>query len=129
MPIYQFINDETGEVFEVVQGMNDKHELIIDGKPMRRLYTVPNASIDSKVTNERQFIEKTGNMKGTIGDIQDFSRELSEKRGGDSDPIKRKYYKDYAKKRKGKTHPDILAKQKKERLATIEKKTGIKVSI
>jgi hypothetical protein len=128
MPIYSYI-DDNGEVHDVVQGMNDVHEYYHEGKKLRRIYYSPNASIDTNVSSENSFIEKTGKMRGTIGDIQDYSRELSEKRGGFNDPIKQKYYKDYSKKRKGAKHPDVINKQRQERVKKLENKTGLKITI
>ena len=75
----------------------------------------PNAAIssDGDPFSANSFIEKTGNMKGTVGDMLDYSRELSEKRieKTGSDPVKEQFYKDYAAKRKGKKHPDQLKKK------------------
>lgn len=130
MPTYTFIDDDSGEVFDVVQSMNEKHELTINGKQMRRVFHIPQASIDTKVSpsNEGAFLEKTSKMRGTIGDMQDFSKELSEKRGGEHDPVRQSYYKDYAKKRKGKDHPDVMKKKRQERLKKLESKMGVKVT-
>lgn len=130
MPIYTYKDDETGAVYDVIQGMNDKHEFFINGKKLRRIFHVPQASIDTRVnpTDEKGFLEKTSKMKGTIGDMQDFSRELSEKRGGENDPVKQNYYKHYAKKRRGKEHPDVIKKKRQERLKNLETKMGIKVT-
>lgn len=43
-----------------------------------------------------------------MGDLWDRSQELSEKRKklyGGEDPVKKKYYDNWSKKRKGKVHP------------------------
>lgn len=130
MPEYSYIDDSTGEVHNVIQGMNEKHEFFIDGRKLRRIFTIPTASIDSKVDpyNQGTFLEKTSKMRGTIGDMQDFSRELSDRRGGDQDPIKQKYYEKYSTRRKGKVHPDIQKKNRAERLKKLEKKAGIKIT-
>lgn len=129
MPIYSYIDDDTGEIHDVAQGMNDVHEYYHNGKKLRRIFYVPNASIDTNVNSESAFVEKTAKMRGTIGDIQDYSKELSEKRGGFNDPVRQKYYKDYSAKRKGAKHPDIIQKQRKERVKKLESKTGLKISI
>jgi methyl-accepting chemotaxis protein len=128
MPVYCYIDDETGDIHEVVQGMNDLHEYYYNGKKLRRIYFAPNASIDTNVSSENSFIEKTAKMRGTVGDIQDYSRELSEKRGGFNDPIRQQYYKNYSSKRKGVKHPEVLQKERKERIKNLEKKTGLKIS-
>jgi len=128
MPIYSYIDDDTGEVYDIVQGMNDVHEYYHNGKKLRRIYYSPNASIDTNISSENSFIEKTGKMRGTVGDIQDYSRELSEKRGGFNDPIRQKYYKDYSAKRHGAKHPEVVQKERKDRLKKLEKKTGLKIT-
>tara|TARA_B100001094_G_C17955311_1_gene682675 strand:+ start:87 stop:413 length:327 start_codon:yes stop_codon:yes gene_type:complete len=56
------------------------------------------------------FVNKTAG-KGTMGDLLDRSKELSDKRAqeaGGKDPVKEKYYKQYAKDRKGAPHPDKM---------------------
>lgn len=129
MPIYSYIDDDTEQIHDVVQGMNDVHEYYHNGKKLRRVYYAPNASIDTNASSENSFIEKTAKMRGNIGDIQDYSRELSEKRGGFNDPIRQRYYKDYSAKRKGAKHPDVIQKERKKRIKKLENKTGLKITI
>lgn len=107
-PIYSYTNDETGEIKDILQGMNDNHSYSEDGKQWRRLYSVPNASIDTKIDpfSAKDFINKTGTKKGTVGEVMDLSAELSHKRAestGTEDPVKRKLFQDYNKK-VGKKH-------------------------
>ena len=50
-------------------------------------------------------------MKGTYGDLQDYSKELSEKRktmNNGVDPVQQKFFKDYSKQRKGAKHVNEL---------------------
>ena len=129
MPIYSYIDDDTEQIHDVVQGMNDVHEYYHNGKKLRRVYYATNASIDTNASSENSFIEKTAKMRGNIGDIQDYSRELSEKRGGFNDPIRQRYYKDYSAKRKGAKHPDVIQKERKKRIKKLENKTGLKITI
>lgn len=109
MPLYLYKNPKTGETKEVLQGMNDKHEYFEDGVEWKRIFTSPNASIDTKVdpSNKNKFIEKTGNMKGTLGEMMDYSEELSKERAKSSDngedPVKRKHFDEYERK-VGKKH-------------------------
>ena len=108
MPIYLYSNPETEEIREVFQGMNDIHVFEEGGVKWKRVFTVPTASIDTKIDpfSQKQFIEKTGNKKGTIGNMMDLSAELSQKReqsNGKEDPVKRKHFSDYEKK-VGKKH-------------------------
>jgi hypothetical protein len=128
VPIYQYIDDDSGEVFDVIQNAFEKHEFFVEGKQMRRLFSVPNVSIDSKPMSESAFLDKTSKMKGTVGDLHDFSRDLSEKRGGDNDPVRQSYYSEYAAKRRGKEHPDVIKVKKAERLKKLESKIGVKVT-
>lgn len=105
MPIYLFKNPNTGKVVSVIQGMNEDHSYSENGIKYERVFTIPNASIDSQIDpySSNQFIEKTGKMKGTLGEIWDYSKEMSEKRSRvtGSDPIKEKAEAAYSKKRRG----------------------------
>jgi len=109
MPIYIFKHPETEEYKEIVQTMNEDHVYFDEsGLQWKRVFTIPNASIDTKedAWDHNHFVEKTGKMKGTVGDVLDYSSELSAKRAeasGGEDPIKRKAFDDYQ-KRTGKKH-------------------------
>ena len=54
------------------------------------------------------FVEKTKNKNYTQGDLQDIAREASDKRESlmGHDPVKKKWFKEYEKSRKGKKHPE-----------------------
>ena len=112
MPIYIYKHPEEEKYIEELQGMNDKHVFFdSDGLEWKRVFTIPNASIDSKIDphSQKEFIQKTENKKGTYGDMMDFSKELShiraEKNGG-LDPVKEKHFKNYSNKRRGAKHLD-----------------------
>lgn len=108
MPLYLYQNEETGEVKEIFQSMNEKHEYFEDGVEWKRVFTVPNATITNDAFNTQGFIDQTSSQKGTVGDLLDKSQELSEKRAKDNggvDPLKKKYFQDYSKKRDGRKHP------------------------
>ena len=110
MPFYVYKHPEKEEYREVFQGMNDEHVYSEDGVEWDRVFLSPNASIDSSVDpfNKQQFMDSTYNKKGTLGDVMDYSAELSAKRAeksGGKDPIKEKYYKEYSKERNGVEHP------------------------
>ncbi len=54
--------------------------------------TVLSTSSDNSIDafSEADFVKKTGNMKGTLGDMENLSREMSEKRAaknGGEDPV------------------------------------------
>jgi hypothetical protein len=116
MPYYTFKNQETEEIRDVLLSMNDIKEYFGengDETTWKRIFTVPNASFDSKIdpfkTND--FVRKTGSKKGTYGDLLDKSAELSSQRAemaGGVDPVKEKYYKDYSEKRRGAKHPSQM---------------------
>lgn len=104
MPIYLYRNPATGKIAHIVQGMNEPHVYSEDGVNFERLFTIPNAAIDTNVDTAEKFVQRTGNMKGTLGEIWDYSQELSEKRAsqnGGEDPMRKKAEERYSKKRKG----------------------------
>jgi len=121
MPEYLFINpDDPDEIVAVQQAMNEEHKYETNGKVWGRQFTVPKASIDSRIDpeSEREFVDKTANKKGTMGDLWDVSQEMSERRKeiyGGTDPVAKKHFKEYSKKRKGMKHkkdPANLEKSK-----------------
>jgi len=112
MPLYTYIHPETEETIDVVQSVHDKHIFIDkDGIEWKRVFTVPEVNTQGTLkadATDKQFAEYTKNQKGSIGDLWDRSAELSEKRKkiyGGQDPVKKKYYQDWSKKRKGRVHP------------------------
>ena len=113
MPIYVYKHPEKEEYIEVLQGMNDEHAYEQDGLAWERVFLAPNASIDSDVDpfSGRQFVDTTAAKKGTMGDMMDYSKELSMKRAsknGGVDPVKEKYYKKYSDERNGTKHPQDI---------------------
>lgn len=120
MALYLFENPETGEVKEIVMTMKEPHVYFVNGVEWKRIFSVPQTSIDSRwdAMSPKDFSQKTGKKKGTLGDLFDKSAELSEKREKimGKDTIQEKYFSDYAKERKGKEHPDARKKRLKEKL-------------
>jgi len=116
MPLYLFKHPKADSFVEIFFGMEDTKEYIdSDGVKWIRQYTSPQlkteASIDPWSNND--FINKTQDSHGSIGDLMDRSKELSERRAqenGGIDPVKEKYYKDYSKSRNGALHPDKAKK-------------------
>ena len=111
MPFYIFINPETEEEKEILQKMDDLHVYVDEnGLEWKRVYTPTNFSIDGKVNpmSDKDFLSKTENKKYNMGDIQDKSKELSEQRKQKYgyDPIQKKWFEDYSKKRRGRKHPN-----------------------
>lgn len=116
MPLYTYFNSETEEYRDIVQKMSDVHTYSGengDETTWKRVFTVPNASFDSKIDpfKTSDFVRKTGGKKGIYGDLLDKSSELSHQRAemaGGVDPVKEKYYKDYSEKRRGAKHPSQM---------------------
>jgi hypothetical protein len=111
MPEYLYENPKNGKVISVIQSVHDKHEYVDEsGLKWNRVFTVPEVNIDAKLTADssaKDFIKYTSNKKGNMGNLWDASKELSEKREKmyGKDPIKKKYFENWSKKRKGKKHP------------------------
>ncbi len=119
MPVYLFKNPKTKKIVHIVQAMNDNHEYSENGIKFERVFTIPNATIDENVDpdSSKAFVEKTGRMKGTLGEIWDYSQELSDKRKKmyGEDPVRMKAESKYSSKRKGmkyksKVTPSEMAK-------------------
>lgn len=107
--IYLYEHPITKEVKEIFQGINDTHIYVDEsGTQWNRVFTVPCANVDTEIDafSQQQFVEKTGKKKGTVGDLMDKSRELSEKRrkSRGEDPVAKKFFENYAKERNGKKH-------------------------
>jgi hypothetical protein len=121
MPSYTYENPLTGETKDIVQRMNDQHTYFENGVEWKRVFTKPQAAIDTHINPEssRDFVDKMGRKKCTLGNMQDESAVLSQKREKTmgKDPVKEKYYDSYSKKRKGRPHPDLI---KKKTSSTIE---------
>jgi len=114
MAIYVYKHPDTDEHREVVQRMNDEHIYIDEfGVEWGRVWTIPHASIDSCIDpfSKQQYIDATYKKKGTVGNMMDYSAELSAQRAekaGGLDPVKEKFYNNYAKERNGTEHPNRI---------------------
>ncbi len=96
MPIYIFQNDKTGEIKEVVQKMKDSHKI----KGWTRIFVNPQMSVDAILDpfDAQAWNRRTSGKKGvTIGEMMEYSGELSDKRAkiAGSDPFKDKVIDDY----------------------------------
>ncbi len=123
MPQYQFLNEETGEVVEVFQKMNEPHIYEKDGTKYLRLFASSQLSENTRINpyDSQDFIKKTRNKVGNLGQIMDESAALSkirEDREG-VDPVKQKYYENYAKERRGQEHKDVVTKRIREKAAKV----------
>jgi hypothetical protein len=131
MPIYTFENPNTGEIVDVIQSMNDDHVYTDEnGLNYTRVYYSPNTAIDSQFDafSSKDFAEKTRSKKGTIGDLINKSKELSEKRGGaGNDPVLKNFYSSYQKDN-GVKHSNEIKSEKLEKANNKLKKFGISLS-
>jgi len=111
MPFYQFINPETEDLIEIMQGMKEDHVYIDEnGLEWERVWTIPQASFDTQIdhNDKNGWVRKMENKRITVGEMEAQGEELSRKRAkenGGEDPIRKKYFKDWSKARKGKKHP------------------------
>jgi len=110
MPLYTYEHPETQETVDIIQGMNDEHSYVDNnGVKWRRVFFSPQASMDSNIDpfDNQSFKDKTGKSKGTMGDIIDRSKEMSQRRTDKLgfDPVKQKYFKEYRDNRRGVRHP------------------------
>lgn len=112
MPLYTYFKESTEEYVDIVQGMNDSH--VYSGEcgseeGWKRVFHKPQMSIDSQIDpfSSKQFNDRTRDKKGTVGDMLDYSSEMSQKRAelaGGKDPVKEKYFENYSKERNGAKH-------------------------
>jgi len=124
MPEYLFSNPANeSELISLILSINSKKEYIKDGVSWNRVWTIPQASIDSRIDPDsaKDFTAKTANKKGSVGDLWDKSAELSSKRAQreGSDPVKEKFYKNYSKNSRGRQHIDQI-KEKRNKTAVID---------
>ena len=121
--IYKFRNTQTDEITEVEMPMKDYapyRGANNDEDCWERIYEMPQISMGTSTAksidpwNRNDFINRTKDMRGNYGDIMDHAKEMSAKRAKESltgeDPVKRKYFDDYAAKRGGKKHVADLKK-------------------
>lgn len=112
MPEFLFKHPDKEEYKEVFFKMNDDKKYVDDeGVEWKRRWHIPNASVDS-ISNTNPFdiqshVDKTGRRKGTMDDLFNISKEMSERRAeklGHEDPVKKKFFENYAKKNNGAKH-------------------------
>lgn len=95
--------------------MNDEKRYFgPDGKEWRRVYTIPQMSIDVKLDprNKNDFVRRTEKYT-RLGDFQNKSRELSEIRAqkDGKDSVKEAFFDEYKRKTNGKPHPQSRPKK------------------
>lgn len=117
MAQYLYEHIESGEIVEITQSMRDEH--VFNGKDgdeigqWRRVFTVPRASIDTKLDprDKNAFVRRTEKYS-KVGDFMDISREMSDQRASKDgvDTVKQTWLKNYSAERLGKKHPSELPK-------------------
>jgi len=111
MPIYTYIHPDTEDTIDLIQSVHEEHIYIDDsGVEWKRVFSAPEINTKGSLKADctpKEFSEFTKNTKGSVGDLWDRSAELSEKRKKvyGQDPVKKKYFEEWSKKRKGKIHP------------------------
>lgn len=131
--IYQTVpkDGEEPKQFEIVQSMKDApltHHPET-GEPVRRVivggygFNAKGMKIDP--FSNTQFLERTSQKGGTLGELFDRSAELSEMRaaktGGVEDPFRRKIYDNYSKKYKGTKHEGEMKAEHKKAKEEVDK--------
>ena len=112
MPTYSYQHPETEEIKEIIQAMDEDHKYIDEeGVEWARLWSSPQLNTEAPIDpwSKGDFVEKTAKGDGSMGDLWDRSREMSDARAKDNDgvdPIKEKYFKKYSKERMGAKHPE-----------------------
>lgn len=126
MPIYIFSNPKTKELKEVFFHMDDEKKYIDEqGLEWDRELSSPQLNTQGSIDpwNNNDFVNKTAEMKGTVGDLLDKSSELSNQRAkenGGVDPLRKKYYENYSKDRNGAKHLDQVKKTYENKNVKIE---------
>ena len=118
MPLYSFFSESKNEYRDVFFHMNDEKNYCgedgTEAGEWRRIYTVPTASIDTRIdpNNRNEFIRRTDKYK-TVGDMLSASSEMSEKRmvKDGKDVVREKFFEDYSRRTKGKPHPQSMPKK------------------
>ena len=109
MPESIYENPDTKEQITVWQSVHEAHEYEVNGVAYDRVYTIPHASIDSRIdaNSEADFVAKT--KAKTYGELWDHSAEMSARRAeqnNGADPVKQNFFKENSEKRGGKKHID-----------------------
>lgn len=143
MPLYPFIQPDTGETQDIYFTMSEAPKIgttvEFEGQMWKRELTTSQLAVAGLKPidpfSAKQFVNKTGQMKnGTMGNLWDASKELSEKRAAKEgkDPVKEQYYRDYRTQRRGTPHLGQLAEQQRAAAKAANekmKKMGISIEL
>ena len=112
MPVYSYEHPRTGETIDIVQSMDEQHVYVDElGVQWSRIFSPCQLNTTGRIDpwDKNSFMNTTGDSKGSLGDIMDRSKEMSDARAeqcGGEDPVKKKFYRNYAKRRNGAKHPN-----------------------
>lgn len=113
MPEYIYKHPKKPKYISIIQTMSEEHAFTDEsGVKWERQYTIPQAVIKETINpfNSKQYVDITKRKKGNVGDLMDFSEELSNKRKQETedgiDPVTTQFHDDWSKKRHGRIHPD-----------------------
>ena len=94
MPFYTFQHPKTEKTIDIFFHMNDEKKYTDEkGTEWTRVFYAPTFAFDTMIDphDESAFARKT-EKGGTVGELFDMSKEMSERRGGEkNDEIKVKY--------------------------------------
>lgn len=131
MPIYTYQHPNNGQTIDVNQSMSEEHVYFDEnGVKWDRVFYPVTFAFDTKVDphDPKAFVKKT-EKGGTIGDIMDLSKEMSERRGGDkNDEVKVKYSQEKEKKLNDRRLSNLKEERKKQ-LAEFKKIDSSRVKI
>jgi hypothetical protein len=117
MPFYTYSHPKTGKTIDIQQSMTEPHVYVDDsGVEWRRVFYPVTFAFDTQLDGHdaKSFVRKT-EKGGTLGDIMDLSREMSEKRGGEgNDEVKVKYEKDKQKKLDDRARSNLKEERQKQ---------------
>lgn len=117
MPFYTFQHPILQKTIDVFFKMNDEKKYIDeDGLEWNRVFYPPLFAFDTMIDphDPKAFVKKT-EKGGTLGDIMDLSKEMSERRGGDkNDEIKVEYSKNKEKQLQDQRLSNLREERKKQ---------------
>lgn len=124
MPYLPFRHPKNGKRRNIYVGAkepaeNFQRQIDEKGTVWKRVFEAPQLAMAGLKPvdpySEKAFVNKTGQMKGTLGDLWDASRELSERRAEKDgvDGVKQKFFDQYAKQHKGRRHMNEKAEKHK----------------
>jgi len=137
MPTYLFTDEESHETIEVYLDLKQPaeayHRQERDGKIYRRVYTIPQMAIETKIgdgtlADYKRVTEGKGKL--TINEMAAVSKEMAEKRATKegAEKVKDEFFRNYE-KRVGVKHKDEIRQTKLAKAHKSLKKFGVTVDM